>query len=127
MDDIWQHKINKAFGSAGLPRSIARPPTFGASKISIAEHCLKDTPETLNALYRVLLLLQESLDIENRQLVQLPDTVALLLHYHEEPEAFCTAYAMTDSPEKYFIVPDAEVFDRLIKSALPKVWSRTSP
>lgn len=75
----------------------------------------------------MLLLLQESLDVENRQLVQLPDVVAFLLHYHEEAEAFCTAYAMTDSPEKYFIVPDSEVFDRLIKSLLPKIWSRTYP
>ena len=126
VDDIFEHKIAKAFGPSGLPRTIARPPTFGASKISIAEHCLKDTPESLSALYRVLLLLQESLSADNRQLVQLPDVVAFLLHYHDEPEAFYTAYAMIDSPEKYFIVPDAEVFDRLIKSLLPKIWSRTS-
>jgi hypothetical protein len=126
IDDLYEHKVQSSFGSAGMPKAIPRPPTFGASKISISEHCLKDSPESLQAVYRVLLLLKESLGHSIPVLVQMPDVVAFLLHYQPEPEAFYTAYAMIDSQSKYFEQPDSEKFDYAIRNFLPKLWNRTS-
>jgi len=126
IDDMHFHKIQTVFGNAGMPKSISSPPTFGSSKISLSEHCLKDTPDTLQALYRILLLLQESLGTAKPELVQLPDVVAFLMHYQTEPEAFYTAYSMVDDIPKYFAKPSSDKFDYMIRYFLPKIWSRTS-
>lgn len=124
VDDLHENKVLVNFGEKGMPSAIPRPPTFGAAKVSITEHCLKDHPDTLQAVYRVLLLLKESF-LKELPMVQLPDVVAFLLHYQTEPEAFYTAYAMADDYNKYFAPPDAGKLDILIKNFIPKLWTRT--
>lgn len=125
IDDLHLHKIETVFGNSGMPKSIPRPPTFGAGKISIAEYCLKDNADTLQAIYRILTLLKETLQASQPILPQMPDVIAMLLHYQSESEAFYTAYAMADSAPKYFAPPDTELFDYLIRAFIPKLWSRT--